>query len=393
MTAATTSTLSLVNQAAIVEALRAHGALSRPELVERTGLSPATVSRLTAVLIADGLVVDDGVAPSTGGRPSIVLRYNGASRLVAAVRVEQGSFTGALVDFDGVVVERMAVETSFAGSGSEADDGPAPVLRALVHRLIHRAAERGSPCRAVGISVPFAVTPDGRMVGTDDDPAWSTLTSADITPPAVTIPVLIENGANALAIGELHNGVGRHSPHFAVMLLTTGLGAGIVTNGALYRGSRSAAGEIGYLLLGGLSEGRPDRRGDLEARLGGAALRAEAIDRGLALGEDAPFSSAEVFALAQSGNVIGRVMAEPILDAIAGAVAAISSVLDPEFVVLGEGLSEHAAIIIPALERRLTGRIFRVPQLGIPALAGDAVLLGAAEMAMRSVTQRAHFTR
>jgi len=84
---ATTSTLARVNQTAIIEALRESGALSRQQLGVKTGLSPATINRLTASLIDDGLVVAAGQEPSTGGRPSVLLRYAGSSRLVAAIQL------------------------------------------------------------------------------------------------------------------------------------------------------------------------------------------------------------------------------------------------------------------------------------------------------------------
>lgn len=389
MSTATTSTLAALNQATIIETLRTHGPMARPELVERTQMSPATISRLTAAMIADGRVVEDGVAPSTGGRPSIMLRYSGASRVVGAVRVEQDGFAAALVDFDGVVIERLFVETAFRTPGTaEPGAGPAPTMRALVNRLSGMAEAMGLPCLAVGIAVPYAVTPDGLMVGSADA-AWRGLTLADLVDPALTVPVLIENDANALAIGELYNGVGRDSPHFAAITLADGLGAGIVTNGALYRGSRSTAGEVGYLLLGDLTGAQQASHGDLEARLGTAALGEEAARRGLTQPET-EISASEIFALARAGNEIAAAMTTGMLDVLARAVAAISSILDPEYVVLGEGLSDHAELIIPALQSRLDGRIPRVPKLETATLKGDAVLLGAAEMAMRSVTTTAY---
>ncbi len=388
MTTPTTSTLSLVNQNAIVEALRAHGPLSRPEIGEHTGLSAATISRLTALLIAEQVVVHDGVAPSTGGRPSIMLRYTGAYRVVAAVKVEPGGLRAALVDFDGKIVHRLFVELE-AGVNKAAS--PEVAMSALVDRLVRKATKLGTPCVAVGISVPFTVYSDGRLSGTDDDTEWIGLTARDLVDPELHIPVFVENDANALAIGELYNGVGKLSPHFAAITLARGLGAGIVTNGALYRGSRSAAGEIGYLLLGDLSHEEPYPRGDLETRLGVRALSAKARARALPVRDADEVTVSEILCLARGGNAAAGELASEALDIIARAIAAISSVLDPEFVVLGEGLDEHADFVIPEIERRLAGRIFRVPRLKVSALREDAVLLGAAELAMRTITQTPRF--
>nr|WP_246318583.1 ROK family transcriptional regulator [Leifsonia psychrotolerans] len=398
LAAPTTSTLSLVNQTSILEVLRASGPMSRQALVAQTGLSSATVNRLTAALIADRYVMQDGVAPSTGGRPSIVLRYTGAYRVIVAVKVEPGGFIGALVDFDGQIIERIRVDVKLAPAqglaGETMADGeisePTRQMRHLIRSLVTLATKRGTPCLAVGIAVPYTVHPDGRMSGTADDGEWTGLTGSDLIDTDFEIPIFVENDANALAVGELHHGVGRITPHFAVLLLARGLGAGVVTNGALYRGSRSAAGEVGYLLLGesSLTQTYP-RGGDLETRLGVEALTAEARRRGLDLAATESVTVSEILSRARAGNSIAAAMSEEVLDYVARAVAAICSVLDPEYIVLGEGLDEHADFIIPALEARLDGRIFRVPTIRTAALREDAVLLGTAEMAIRSVS---HFT-
>src|ERR1035437_804681 len=84
---ATTSTLARVNRTTILEALRNSGTLSRQQIGAVTGLSPATVNRLTGALITEGIVAVAGREPSTGGRPSVLLRYVGGSRLVAAIQL------------------------------------------------------------------------------------------------------------------------------------------------------------------------------------------------------------------------------------------------------------------------------------------------------------------
>src|SRR3954468_217912 len=116
---ATTSTLARVNQTAILEALRNKGALSRQQIGALTGLSPATVNRLTASLMDDGLVESAGQEASTGGRPSILLRYSGGSRLVAAMQLHADRVSGMLVTFDGQIVFRR--DTAFASTPPRED--------------------------------------------------------------------------------------------------------------------------------------------------------------------------------------------------------------------------------------------------------------------------------
>ena len=114
---ATTSTVSKVNRTAIIEALIEHGPISRRQIGVLTGLSPATVNRLTGNLIAEDLVTQHGQEASTGGRPSILLRYTGSSRVVAGMQIRHDRASGILVDFDGVIIHSQECLFDIAAAG------------------------------------------------------------------------------------------------------------------------------------------------------------------------------------------------------------------------------------------------------------------------------------
>ena len=393
---ATTSTLARVNQTAIIEALRESGALSRQQLGAKTGLSPATINRLTASLIEDGLVVPAGQEPSTGGRPSVLLRYAGSSRLVAAIQLRAETVTGILVDFVGKVVFRRSValgarrpeQTGAAGDGTappEQDRELRKVFR-LFDDLIATAESMGTPCLAVGIAVPGVVQqPDG-VVGTMPEFGWTGVQFGALLRKRTSLPVVVENDANALAYGELHAGAGRGLSSLVALFLENGLGAGIVANGELHRGARAEAGEIGYLLMERSSLERSyDARGDLEDRIGSLALTERARERGMPIPATGSLTAEDVFELAKDGNADAQELADEILDMVAIAVAALVIVLDPELVVVGSSFVGSADTVIPGIQERLRGRIIRVPRIEPATHREDAVLLGAAELAAAEV--------
>ncbi|MDR6971713.1 ROK family transcriptional regulator [Leifsonia shinshuensis] len=401
---ATTSTLARVNQTAIIEALRESGALSRQQLGVKTGLSPATINRLTASLIDDGLIVPAGQEPSTGGRPSVLLRYAGSSRLVAAIQLRAETVTGILVDFDGKVVFRRSVtlgarQAGAEGGGPDGDGadgggtGAAPdqdrqlrkVFR-LFDDLIATADSMGTPCLAVGIAVPGVVQqPDG-VVGTMPEFGWTGVPFGALLRERTDLPVIVENDANALAYGELHAGAGRGLSSLVALFLENGLGAGIVANGELHRGARAEAGEIGYLLMERSSLERSyDARGDLEDRIGSLALTQRARERGMPIPASGSLTAEDVFELARTGNTDAQELADEILDMVAIAVAALVIVLDPELVVVGSSFVGSSDMVIPGIQERLRGRIIRVPRIEPATHREDAVLLGAAELAAAEV--------
>jgi predicted NBD/HSP70 family sugar kinase len=390
---ATTSTLARVNQTAIIEALRESGALSRQQLGAKTGLSPATINRLTASLIEDGLVVPAGQEPSTGGRPSVLLRYAGASRLVAAIQLRAETVTGILVDFDGKIVFRRSV-----GLGPRQPDDQGEEERAreqdrqlrkvfrLFDDLIATADSMGTPCLAVGIAVPGVVQQPEGVVGTMPEFGWTGVPFGALLRERTDLPVVVENDANALAYGELHAGAGRGLSSLVALFLENGLGAGIVANGELHRGARAEAGEIGYLLMERSSLERSyDARGDLEDRIGSLALTQRARERGIPLPPSGSLTAEDVFELARDGNTDAQELADEILDMVAIAVAALVIVLDPELVVVGSSFVGSADTVIPGIQERLRGRIIRVPRIEPATHREDAVLLGTAELAAAEV--------
>ncbi|HEY4269866.1 MAG TPA: ROK family transcriptional regulator [Galbitalea sp.] len=400
---ATTSTLARVNQTAILELLRNTGALSRQQIGGATGLSPATVNRLTAALIGEGVVEPAGQVPSTGGRPSILLRYSGGSRLVAAMQLHADRASGVLVDFDGKIVFRR--DTVFASTSLVADrtaDRSAELaardqeqqlsrILDLFDVLLATASSMGAPCLAVGVAVPGVVQfPEG-SVGRMPEFGWNDVPLGRLFRERTGIPVVVENDANALAFGELHRGAGKGLSSLVALFLDRGFGAGIITNGELHRGARAEAGEVGYLLMDRAALGRSyNEYGDLEDRIGSVALTKQALESGIPIPDKGVVTAEDIFALASAGNEAAGEIADEILDMVSIAIAALVIVLDPELVVVGSSFLGSAETAIPAIQRRLTGRIIRVPRVEAATFREDAVLLGVAELAATEVNDFAY---
>jgi predicted NBD/HSP70 family sugar kinase len=387
---ATTSTVSKVNRTAIIEALIEHGPISRRDIGALTGLSPATVNRLTGNLIQEDLVTQHGQEASTGGRPSILLRYTGSSRVVAGMQIRHDRASGILVDFDGVIIHSEECPFDIAAAGGVDQVGQQTIRLEktieLFDSLIATAARLGSPCLSIGVAVPGVVQePDGRL-GSIPELGWPEVALGAILRERTSIPVIIENDANALAVGELHRGAAQGVSNLVAIVLETGLGTGIITNGKLYRGHAAQAGEIGYMLMDRPALGKVfPQRGDLELRLGSVAMTRQAREQGMSIPDGELLNAQRFFALARSGNAIAERVVAEFLDILSLAIAAMTSVLSPELVVLGGGLAADADILIPGIRERLIGRIPRIPTIVPAALVEDAVMMGAAELAARTV--------
>jgi predicted NBD/HSP70 family sugar kinase len=220
---------------------------------------------------------------------------------------------------------------------------------------------------------------DGSLHHAPNLPGWDRPDSlarlADIT----GATYVVENDANLAAIGEATYGLGRDVRHFVYVSIGTGTGMGIVIDGKLYRGSRGAAGEVGYLPVGDgdplLDQPESRHRGMFESVASAAAVVATSQRLGMA----GTVNAKEVLDAARAGHKAALQAVDREIDHLVRALAGVTAVLDPELVVLGGGVGGHAGDLLtrPLLER--LGRLVALqpPRIEVSPLGTDAVLLGA----------------
>jgi glucokinase len=195
------------------------------------------------------------------------------------------------------------------------------------------------------------------------------------------LPVFVENDVNLAALGELGFGAGRSAENLVSIAIGTGIGAGIVIGGALYRGHNRAAGEIGYLLPGLECLGqRYDGFGALESRASGTgiaeAARRALTEAGLPIPEGG-ITAEDVFAAAREGHGWAQRVVDQTVDYLSQAIVAVSALLDPEVIVLGGGVSRSADLLIEPILRRIDGVVPFTPRLVVSPLGSRAAVMGA----------------
>lgn len=361
---ATNADVTRINRTAILDALRTAGPLGRAELVAATGLASATVHRLCARMVEEGLL---GVERDTGGvgRPTHRYRHLGEARTVVAVDVTSAIARGALIDLDGETRHTETQQLQDA-DGLLTASSRLEGVGVLAERLIRVAAGIGSPAQGIGLSVPGVVDADG-AVSDSVELGWNGVAVRDALQTRTGLPVVVENDANAVTIGEWTHGAGQGTGDLAALVFGIGVGAGIVSGDRLVRGAGAAAGEIGYLITDpqAFSQPRP-AGGDLETRV-------------LALG-GAGGTEASTMAVLDDESASGSANAERLLDHIAMSIAALSVILDCRVVILAGRLPRRTDLLVGGVTRRLEGRIPRPPAVVVGALGEDAALVGIGQL-------------
>jgi predicted NBD/HSP70 family sugar kinase len=225
--------------------------LSRPDLAERTGLTPQAVSKITARLREEGLVEEAGRLPSTGGKPSTGLRLAAASRHAVGVHLDGETLTAVLTDLAGRTVAERVAPLSL---DRPVDDG----LAAITAQVRQAVAPAPGPVLGVGVGMRGPLDHrTGVLHRVTGFPHWAGVALRDELARRLGLPVAVDKNTNAAALAVLAAAApgGPHDPaappgpageSFAYLHLGAGLGAALVLDGTLHRGGRTGAGEFGH---------------------------------------------------------------------------------------------------------------------------------------------------
>jgi predicted NBD/HSP70 family sugar kinase len=382
-TASTTTVMRVMNERAVLERIRTLGPVSRPQLAEATGLSKPTISLALVDLERCGLVRHVGQRIGSSGRAALLYEMRPEAGWVIGVDVGRSWLRLALANLAGEVVLRRQER-------SQSRD--AQKLVAQIGTLASElAVEGGLSYEDVTYTVigsPGVVDQgSGAMRLAANLSGWNGPGVLEALRDRLGPSIAVENDINLAALGEQAHGVGKGVSNFVFISVGTGIGMGIIIDAQLHRGARGAAGEIGFLPLGGdLSGGES---GSLESVASADAVVANARR----LGMRGARSAKDVFESTRQQSKAALTAVRLEAEHLANAVAAVTSVLDPELVVLGGGIGRNGDLLIAPMERRLR-KLLRLPPppLVVSALGDDAVVLGALAIALARARESV-FTR
>ena len=262
----TKEALGLYNSRLVLTKLVERDQVSRAEIARITGLSRATVSEIVARLIEAGYVSEGRRDNKRGGKPSILLELNPASRVVASVDLSGPRLRGALVDLKGKVLREVSVP--YGPPGDEAD-----VLVRLGDLLATLIEASDVPIVGIGLGCPGLVDPHEGVLRLALNQGWENMRLGPVLEERFGLPTFVMNDHTAAALGEYVFGELPHCPNLAVIRYVDGIGLGLVLEGVPFFGDDYSSGEIGHVVVD--PNGEPcgcGNRGCLEKLVGGRAI-------------------------------------------------------------------------------------------------------------------------
>ncbi|MDN4524872.1 ROK family protein [Fictibacillus fluitans] len=201
-------------------------------------------------------------------------------------------------------------------------------------------------------------------------------------------PVMVDNDVNVAVLGEQWLGAAKGKKHVVLISIGTGVGCGMLINGQLYRGATWAAGEIGYMVTDMVKARRADLPpphegyGFLEQYVGGAGI-VQSMKQELKGHSQLNFSAKDVFQNAKDGDRAAVKVIDEVVDHIGFAVANMISIINPEVVLLGGGISRSADWFLPRMERTIQD-FASVPAPVLPTALGENLgVVGAVSLVLR----------
>ncbi|MEU6500283.1 ROK family transcriptional regulator [Streptomyces californicus] len=366
------TSLHRANLERVVRAVRMAGSLTQAEIARSTGLSAATVSNIVREL-KDGGTVE--VTPtSAGGRRARSVSLSGDAGIVIGVDFGHTHLRVAVGNLAHQVLAEESEPLDVDASSAEGFDR----AEVLVKRLIEATGIGPDKVIGIGLGVPGPIDVESGTLGsTSILPGWTGINPSEELSGRLGVPVYVDNDANLGALGELVWGSGRGVKDLAYIKVASGVGAGLVIDGTIYRGPGGTAGEIGHITL---DESGPvcrcGNRGCLET-----FTAARYVLPLLQPSHGPGLTMERVVQLAREGDPGCRRVIGDVGRHIGSGVANLCNLLNPSRVVLGGSLAEAGELVLGPIRDSVSR--YAIPsaarQLSVlpGALGGRAEVLGA----------------
>ncbi len=355
-----------INRTCILEYMRLRGKVSRTAVAADLALSLSSVVRITDELMEERLICLQGEYEFSGGRRRPLIELDAQLNVVISIVVGGQKAMAALCTITGQILQSHTLK-DHQRKGEDCVE----LIRSLASDMYAHA--KGKIVRGISVGVPGVVL-NGNKVIAAPTVGLNDVCLADRLAEHFDCPILVENDVNLEALGESWFGSEQKALNLAYIHIGTLLGMGIVLDRCIFRGAHHGAGELGYLIF---NEKELDyeypQYGALETRLSGYGLQESAMQYAR---EGEVITPQMLFAYAQDQVPWAVELIDDFKKRLAMVLVAISTLLDPEVIVLGGGVMESAKDCLPEILQKLKGKTPNPIRVEYSQLGKKAGILG-----------------
>ena len=235
-----------LNVSAVLKVIRDNGSLSRAEIAKLTGLTPASVTNITKILIEDKFLIESKIGESSGGRPPIILELNPNARYVIGIGIGVGVIDVVITNLSAQIITKKSIIIDNERYNYDL------VFKKLIN-LINEVLESSEldKEKILGVGVALHGIVDART-GISIHAlyyGWKNKNIKEKLEEELGLTVYVDNDVRAMALGESWFGATKDIANFVTLNISNGIGAGIIINNAPYYGVDFSAGEIGHIVV------------------------------------------------------------------------------------------------------------------------------------------------
>ena len=237
-----------LNVSAVLKVIRDNGSLSRADVAKITGLTPASVTNITKMLIEDEYLVECKVGQSSGGRPPIMLELNPNARCVIGISIGVGMIDVVITNLSAEIILKKSIEINEERYDY---DFVFKELVKLINEVIECSKIEKEKILGAGVALHGIVNARTGMSIYSPYYGWKEINIKEALENELNVGVYVDNDVRAMALGESWFGITKDISNFVTLNISNGIGAGIIINNKPYYGVDFSAGEIGHIVVEG----------------------------------------------------------------------------------------------------------------------------------------------
>lgn len=388
-----------INISIIFNYIRENGPIPRIKISNDLKISPSAVSRVIDKLIREGYIIEVGKMKTKGGKRPTLIEIKQDRGYVVGIDLGKEKLKFVLANFNGEVIDiyrgfQILNDKNIARKVID------EVRKILVRHEQHYSIKKNE-LRAICIGIPADIDKEsGKIISAPLYGEWKDLNFKQIIESEFNIPVYVENDVNLSALGEKHYGKGKNFKDFIFVEISNGIGAGIITDNQLFRGSVGSAGEIGFTVISTENLGFKVRnKGFLEEFASVQSIKKKAIKEikngrktiitEIVKNDINKIEPCTIFEAAMQGDRLAGSIINEMVSFLSIGIINLILILNPQCIVLGGDLCTLPDVdklfLEPIKEKIKSSVPFEIPEVELSSLGEDAGILGASFNAIDSL--------
>nr|WP_285848035.1 MULTISPECIES: ROK family transcriptional regulator [unclassified Mesobacillus] len=231
------------NKALVLSLIIEKETISRADIAGVTGLNKTTVSSLVNELLEEDLIYESGPGVSSGGRRPVILHFNKKAGYAIGIDIGVNYILAVLTDLKGQIIVEKSQNLSRTSYSAIMNN-----VQTMIQSLMDAMPESRYGIVGIGVGVPGIVNKEGSVL-LAPNLGWTNIQLKDDLEKMFNVPIIIENEANAGAVGEQQFGAGQDYENILYVSAGIGIGVGIILNNELYQGKSGFSGEMGHMII------------------------------------------------------------------------------------------------------------------------------------------------